>query len=67
MIARWFGTRLFQPLFPEFLSSIFFTSCFTSPTSNSEEPEIRKRVDGKFTKCRGDRGGGVMGPVWPDL
>jgi hypothetical protein len=50
MIARWFGTRLFQPLFPDatdakqrpgkqFLSSIFFTSCFTSPTSNSEEQQ----------------------------
>jgi hypothetical protein len=34
---------------------------------NSGTQEIRKRVDGKFTKCRGDRGGEVMGLVWPDL
>jgi putative membrane protein len=36
---RWFGTLLFQLLFPEFLSSIFLTSCYTSPASNSEERE----------------------------
>lgn len=29
--------------------------------------ELRKRADGKFTKCRGDRGGGVIGSVWTDL
>jgi hypothetical protein len=34
---------------------------------NSGNQEIRKREDGKFTKCRGDRSGGVMGPVWLDL